>query len=773
VKNFIFLLIISIVGGLFAPLRIHIAHAASAPQIVNYQGRLLNSNGVPIASGTATILFTLHNSLTGGTCLWSNSSSSCATTVGRTVTITDGLFSEPLGDTGAATPYAAIPATVFANNTNVYLEVVVNGETLSPRKQILASPFALNSNTLTGLAPTTVGGTSSAVAAFDGNGALTITGNPLGSGVAQGSLFINPSGGDVAAGDTLLGVAVGGAGVFKINSLGVASLTRTSSGQFFGFSDGTDAFGVYNTNGAPNGVISADIGSLATDTTNGVLYIKTTDTVNTGWVAMGTSTDAFVQSGNSFASAAILGTNDNNTLSFETNGTTRFTIDASLATLTGVGATSLVGGSTLDLLSGAGSALSVTSGTTGALTLDSGTSGAINLGTGSTGKTINIGTGTGGNTINIATGAGANTVTIGSTTGASSLSLRSGTGGVTLAPSSTGDTNFTLDADSSALFNFSSSGTSGVTFMYGSYGSATTLGASQTITGLEIDLNTNVTANATGNSMSAIVASIGNGGSGITTGIAIGGSADIGVQIDGATTDIASGLNQDLVISTAGTGNAYFDSGATGSVNIGVGSNSKTVTVGSVNGTSSLVLDAGTGSINIGTSATSRSINIGTGAAAQTISLGNSTGATGITLTSGAGGVTFAGNTSVSGSNTFTVGAGATVLGGTLAVTGATTLSGTLNSNGDTVIGNSSADTVTFNALVASAILPSADDTYALGSATARWSDVYVGPATNRNNPTTIAWEGTKKSRRRERTRMSGASTFGALRKSRRYAVKR
>ncbi len=37
--------------------------------------------------------------------------------------------------------------------------------------------------------------------------------------------------------------------------------------------------------------------------------------------------NAFVQDGNSFGAAAVLGTNDNNTLSFETNGTTRMTIN--------------------------------------------------------------------------------------------------------------------------------------------------------------------------------------------------------------------------------------------------------------------------------------------------------------------------------------------------------------------------------------------------------------------------------------------------------------
>ena len=49
-----------------------------------------------------------------------------------------------------------------------------------------------------------------------------------------------------------------------------------------------DNFGDYWNTGTPEGVIAADIGSLARDVTNGALYIKTTDTVNTGWSQLGT-----------------------------------------------------------------------------------------------------------------------------------------------------------------------------------------------------------------------------------------------------------------------------------------------------------------------------------------------------------------------------------------------------------------------------------------------------------------------------------------------------
>lgn len=61
------------------------------------------------------------------------------------------------------------------------------------------------------------------------------------------------------------------------------ALLRSSAGQWSSIGDGTDIFGFYNRAGTPEGNIAADIGSYCVDTANGEFYIKTTDTVNTGW----------------------------------------------------------------------------------------------------------------------------------------------------------------------------------------------------------------------------------------------------------------------------------------------------------------------------------------------------------------------------------------------------------------------------------------------------------------------------------------------------------
>ena len=60
----------------------------------------------------------------------------------------------------------------------------------------------------------------------------------------------------------------------------------------------------------------------------------------------------------------------------------------------------------------------------------------------------------------------------------------------------------------------------------------------------------------------------------------------------------------------------------------------------------------------------------------------------------------------------------------------AATVSGTLTSNGNTVLGDAATDTVTFNADVASNLIPSADSTYTVGDSSNYWSHGYLDAVT-------------------------------------------
>ena len=109
----------------------------------------------------------------------------------------------------------------------------------------------------------------------------------------------------------------------------LASFTRTSAGRWLSFNDGTDTFQFFNNAGTPESVISADIGSIATDTTNGSLYVKTTDGVSTGWSQLASGTTAWLNGGNSFSGGgpAVFGTNNTHDINFQSGATSAATLN--------------------------------------------------------------------------------------------------------------------------------------------------------------------------------------------------------------------------------------------------------------------------------------------------------------------------------------------------------------------------------------------------------------------------------------------------------------
>jgi len=75
--------------------------------------------------------------------------------------------------------------------------------------------------------------------------------------------------------------------------------------------------------------------------------------------------------------------------------------------------------------------------------------------------------------------------------------------------------------------------------------------------------------------------------------------------------------------------------------------------------------------------------------------------------------------------------AGNTSITGTLSVTTNTTLTGDLTVNGSTTLGDTSADTVTVNADLASSLVPSNDGVYDLGATGSEWNNLYVTGVAN------------------------------------------
>ncbi len=95
---------------------------------VNYQGRLLDSQGNPL-NGAYEVQFALYDAETGGTLVWGPETY-------EALPVDDGLFNVGLG----TLTEGGIPTTVWDGDR--YLEIAVNGETLAPRELIRSVPIA-------------------------------------------------------------------------------------------------------------------------------------------------------------------------------------------------------------------------------------------------------------------------------------------------------------------------------------------------------------------------------------------------------------------------------------------------------------------------------------------------------------------------------------------------------------------------------------------------------------------------------------------------------
>jgi hypothetical protein len=118
------------VGAIPLPARQSAPNWPTTPTI-NYQGRLADSVGDPI-SDTLAMQFSFYDSDTGGAMLWGPETH-------PTVEVAEGLFSVALGQLSGG-----IPTSVLSGD--VWLEITVDGETLNPREQLRAVPYAMQAS---------------------------------------------------------------------------------------------------------------------------------------------------------------------------------------------------------------------------------------------------------------------------------------------------------------------------------------------------------------------------------------------------------------------------------------------------------------------------------------------------------------------------------------------------------------------------------------------------------------------------------------------------
>ena len=98
------------------------------PSKINYQGVITSTDGSPIVSTTNTITAYLYGTESGGTALYSESFVNVNSD-------TNGIYSIEIGDVGLQ--------SVLEGNNELWLELIINQQTLSPRQKINSVPYSL------------------------------------------------------------------------------------------------------------------------------------------------------------------------------------------------------------------------------------------------------------------------------------------------------------------------------------------------------------------------------------------------------------------------------------------------------------------------------------------------------------------------------------------------------------------------------------------------------------------------------------------------------
>lgn len=121
----------------------------SVPNLINFQGRLTDASGNPVADGSHTVNFTLWTLPSGGSNVWTENTSQ---------TTSGGLFTHQLGSV------TALPEQLFQNYDSLFLQIQADGQTITPRIKLTSTPYTRLANNLE------VGSTSTpGVVAFNTN----------------------------------------------------------------------------------------------------------------------------------------------------------------------------------------------------------------------------------------------------------------------------------------------------------------------------------------------------------------------------------------------------------------------------------------------------------------------------------------------------------------------------------------------------------------------------------------------------------------------------
>jgi predicted regulator of Ras-like GTPase activity (Roadblock/LC7/MglB family) len=134
------------------------AWSAAPPESINYQGVLRDASDDPL-DGDFDMVFRFWDAETGGLILLTDSHEAAET---GAVTVTGGLFNVRLGGGALTAGVYSTLAEVFADESDVWLQIQVGTEMLNPRVRIVSAGYALNASHLEGRAAAEFLDTSSA-----------------------------------------------------------------------------------------------------------------------------------------------------------------------------------------------------------------------------------------------------------------------------------------------------------------------------------------------------------------------------------------------------------------------------------------------------------------------------------------------------------------------------------------------------------------------------------------------------------------------------------
>ncbi len=117
-------------------------YTPSVPNLINFQGRLTDNVGNPVADGAHSVHFYIFPVRTGGVSIWDEL---------QNPTTTGGLFTTQLGLVNL------LPMTLFQDYDSLFLELVADGQTIAPRTLLTSPPSIRVANALEVQHPLTTG----------------------------------------------------------------------------------------------------------------------------------------------------------------------------------------------------------------------------------------------------------------------------------------------------------------------------------------------------------------------------------------------------------------------------------------------------------------------------------------------------------------------------------------------------------------------------------------------------------------------------------------